>query len=412
MEKLSKNFIWMAAANLVGGFFTILVYIYLARVLMPEAFGYLSYAQAVILYILTFVDLGLTTYGIREVAKDNARVSEYVSEIVSLKLIIASAIFIPFIFVVSMLNQSILLKMLTIEMYLLLFVLASATEWAFQGMERMRMVLVSFGVGTFLQLALIFLFVKGPQDLLRVPILQFIAALPVLVVFLKILGFRLRIRELNLNRIKIYLSSSIIIWGITMFVQVYNGLDIILLGFFRSIEEVGCFSIVRKVISGATLLMIFLINAALPRLSCTFTNDMAAFTAAIKKFFRLVLLLSIVISVTIFVFGKTLIYKIVGAGYLPAEAPLNIMTAGLVLVLFNLPFSTGLIAACHEKEVLKQSIASAGASVIANLILMPRYGMVGAAISFVLVEALALAWILVVYKKKMGYNHTANQEGG
>jgi O-antigen/teichoic acid export membrane protein len=80
VERLEKNFIWMAAANIIGSFFSIMLFVYLARALKVEAFGTLSYAHSVIFYILNFVDLGLSTYGIREVAKDRARVSEYVSE--------------------------------------------------------------------------------------------------------------------------------------------------------------------------------------------------------------------------------------------------------------------------------------------------------------------------------------------
>jgi O-antigen/teichoic acid export membrane protein len=68
-------------------------------------------------------------------------------------------------------------------------------------------------------------------------------------------------------------------------------------------------------------------------------------------------------------------------------------------VLFNLPYSTGLIAAGFEKEVLKQVLASAFLSVILNVLLMPGYGMIGAAISFLCAEILAIIWILLAYRK-------------
>ena len=78
------------------------------------------------------------------------------------------------------------------------------------------------------------------------------------------------------------------------------------------------------------------------------------------------------------------------------------MIAGLILVLFNLPYSTALIAANFEKDVLRQSMVSAGVSVSSNFILMPKYGMIGGAVSFLLAEAVALVWILCVYKERIG----------
>ena len=104
MERLEKNFIWMAAANMVGSLFSISLFIYLARTLKAEAFGTVSYAHSFAFYLLNFVDLGLTTYGIREVAKDRSKVSEYVSGIVSFRLVIAAIMLAFFLISGSSLN--------------------------------------------------------------------------------------------------------------------------------------------------------------------------------------------------------------------------------------------------------------------------------------------------------------------
>jgi O-antigen/teichoic acid export membrane protein len=90
----------------------------------------------------------------------------------------------------------------------------------------------------------------------------------------------------------------------------------------------------------------------------------------------------------------------VGTSYSSAALPLNIMLGGVILVLFNLPYSTGLIASHLEKEVLKQVIASALLSLSLNFILIPRYGMLGSSVSFLMAEALALVWVLHIYKTK------------
>ena len=402
MERLEKNFIWMAAANIVGSFFAIILFIYLARTLKAEAFGTLSYAHSFIFYLMNFVDLGLTTYGIREVAKDRARVSEYVSEIVSFKLLLATILFTVVTVMTFLSCPSLQFKLLIAEVSLILFISAFSTEWAFQGQEKMHMVFVSFATTTILQFTLAYIFVKGPNDILKAPLTYFIAAVPIPALFLLHFKYRPKLKTNYLKQIKRYLASSIIIWSIAMFAQIYNGLDIVLLGFFRRVEEVGFFTVARRAIGGMTLLMIFLANALLPRLSSTFSSDIEQFRRATHKFLKISAFLTIFVVFPLIVFSDNIISFALGNEYMPACLPFKIMAVGFILIALNLPYSTGLVAAGFEKEVLKQVLASAVLSVSCNIFLMPKYGMVGASISFLLAETLALVWILWAYHKKIG----------
>ncbi|MFA4982379.1 MAG: flippase [Candidatus Omnitrophota bacterium] len=402
MEKLSRNMIWMGAANCVSSLFGAIMLIYLARTLMPAALGNLSYAISIIVFLASFLDLGLSTYGIREVAKaGGSDVSEYVSNIVSLRFVIA-VILTVIVAAVSMISrQPGILKLLMIETCLMMFMAAFATEWAFQGLEKMYMVFASFLVTSLLQLTLMLVFVRHPEDVVKVPFFYFLGSIPVIATFLKLLKFRFKVRKPDTAKLKLYLTSSLVIWAIAMFAQVYNNLDIFLLGLFRKAEEVGYFTVARRAVGGVTILAVFLANALLPRLSCTFNIDAKQFKGATIKFLAVTTVIIILILLPVLFFAKDLLRLTVGAEYVPAAIPLNIMIGALILVLFNLPFSTGLIAACLEKEVLKQVIASAFFSVALNLVLIPKYGMVGAAVSFFCAEALALIWILYVYKVKI-----------
>lgn len=386
----------------MGSLFAAGLVIYLARILEAESFGYLSYATTFIFYLFNFVDLGLSTYGIRQVAKDHDAVSEYVSNIVSFKLLLATVLFIFFAVLSVTFSQPVILKIVMAETCLMLFCSALATEWAFQGLEKMHMVLVSYAVTPFLQLLLSVIFVKGPADLVKVPLIGFFGSLPIVILFLRRLRFRLRLSRIDFGKIRVYLTSSIVIWGISVFAQAYNNLDIVALGFFRKPEEVGIFTVARRIAGGAGVLMILLANAVLPRLSCAFGgDDLEQFRRATAKFLKIAIAMVALVFVPLAVYGKEIIAFTVGGEYVSAVAPLRIMIAALVLVMFNIPFSTGLIAACFERDVLKQVSASAALSLILNLVLMPKYGMIGASISFFFAELLALIWILVVYHKRI-----------
>ncbi len=402
MGKVERNFFWLTAANLTSSLLNAVLFIYLARVLGSESFGYLSYAGTLVFYLFNFIDLGLSTYGMREIAKDRSKVSEFVSNITSFKFIMAVILFAGFAMVNAASHQLALVKMLMFEIAFMCFVSALSTEWAFQGLEKMHMVFVSFAVTPLLQLLLNFLFVRNPGDILKVPMINFLASMPVICIFLSRLKFKLRLFRLDLKIIKRYLSSAIVIWSISVFAQVYNGLDIVMLGLFRSPQEVSYFTVARRIIGGISLLMVFLTGALLPHLSFAYKDDISIFHSSTRKYLKISGIIFACIVIPVMLLGSQIISWTVGSDYLPAALPLKIMMVAIILVTLNLPYSTGLIAACMEKEVLKQACASAILSIFLNFILIPKYGMIGAAVSFVCAELLALGWVLCVYHKKIG----------
>ena len=402
MEKLSKNFFWMAAANIVSSILSITLFIYLARVLAPESFGLLSYIFTLVFFLANFIDLGLSTYGMREIAKDRSRASQYLSEIASLRILIASGLCLLFLVSGLVVRDAHHLKLLMFASSVIFFMWALASEWAFQGLEKMHIVFLSMATTGALQLGLMFLFVKSSGDLPKVPILYFAASVPMAAVLLTKLRFRLIMKADELKRIARYLSSSFCIWGISIFAQIYNSLDVFILGLSRSPEEVGYYTVARRFTGSIALLLVFLAGAVFPSLSSSaFQGDQKRFKAATGKFLTLAVFIAVFALVPLILFSKTLVTFVVGIEYAPAAEPLRIMAIGLLIILFNLPFSTGLIASGYEKDVLKQAFASAVLSISSNFILMPKYGMLGGSISFVLAESLALVWILYLYRSRI-----------
>lgn len=400
MKKLTQNFMWMASANAVSGVINVLLYIYLARRLGAERFGRFSFVQAMVLYMFSFIDLGLSTFGTREIAKDKAEAPNYVNNIVSLRFFIAAAIYILFAVYAVFSKQLLEIRIIMIIMALWWFTFAFSTEWAFQGLERMHMVFISLVTTSALQFFFIWILVKGPYYFVSVPTILFITTLPIIIIYLWILRFRLRIRTLDFKILRLYFSSALIIWAISLFAQIYNGFDVIMMGWLRSPSEVGYFTIARKFIGGITFFSIFLANAALPRYAATLKEGWDKLRGHTYQFLKVVVLISAALLILV-LFSKKLIIFAVGNEYLAADKSFKILLLGVVFVLLNLPFSTALIAAGWEKAVLKQAIASALLNVGLNLYLIPKWGMEGASLSFIYAEALAVIWVIWLYRKKI-----------
>ena len=140
MDRIDKNFSWLASANVVSNLLNITLFIYLARTLGPESFGLLSYIFTLVFFLANFVDLGLSTYGMREIAKDHSKASEYLSGIASFRLLIASILCVSFLIAGAISRDMHHLKFLMFGSSVVFFMWALGSEWAFQGMEKMHMV--------------------------------------------------------------------------------------------------------------------------------------------------------------------------------------------------------------------------------------------------------------------------------
>ncbi|MDP3142626.1 MAG: flippase [Candidatus Omnitrophota bacterium] len=400
MKKLTQNFIWMGSANAISGVINVLLYVYLARLLGAERFGRFSFVQVIVLYMFSFIDLGLSTFGIREIAKHKSAVSDYVSNIVSLRFFIAAALYSLLAIFAVFSKQLWEVKIIMIIMPLWFFTFAFATEWAFQGLEKMYMVFISLVTTSALQFFFIWLLVKGPHYFFSVPSILFVATLPIIIIYLWLLKFRFKIKTLDLEILKVYFSSALIIWAISLFAQIYNGFDVIMMGWMRPASEVGYFTVARRFIGGITFFSIFLANAALPRYAATLRDGLDKFKVNTRQFLGVVGLIGAILLILV-LFSKKLIVFAVGSEYLAASMSFNILMLGAVFVLLNLPFSTALIAAGLEKDVLWQVIASAVLNVGLNFYLIPKWGMEGASLSFVYAEALAVTWVVWLYRNKI-----------
>lgn len=401
MKKLSRNFIWLFGANAIRTLVQLLIFIYLARTLLVEAFGHFAYAFTIVMYLMNFIDLGLSTYGIREIAKNKKRTFKYVSDIVSFRILLALCCYVIILAVVIFSKNPLNIKLLNLGMGLLLFSSAISTEWAFQGREKMHMVFLSYFVTSCLQFLLLFSFVRLPKDLVITPVLFFIAAIPIGIIFLRALRFRLEIWRIDFKRIRMHLGSSIIIWSISVFAQLYNGFDIVILGFFRGAGEVGYFTVARQLVGGVITFAVFLANAVLPKLSATFNKNFEEFNRARIHFLKVLLILGVFTILPLLIFTKEILTITVGVNYLPAVPVIRILVLSSIFVFFNVPFSTSLIAGGLEKKVFMQVIAVAIFSVFSNFILIPRFGMIGAAFTYLFTEFIALIWIGIIFYKNI-----------
>ena len=88
-NRILKNFSFLTIALLVGQGCSFAALIYLARVLGATNFGKINFALAILNYFILFTTMGMPVLGAREVARDKSSINKFVSNIITIQLVLS-----------------------------------------------------------------------------------------------------------------------------------------------------------------------------------------------------------------------------------------------------------------------------------------------------------------------------------
>jgi O-antigen/teichoic acid export membrane protein len=399
--RVAKNLFWISLGSAAGMLFGFLSNVYLARTLLPEAFGKISYAQTWIQYLILIADFGLYIYAVREIAKQRERLAEFARNIVSFRFVVSLVLLALFFPIAWMAFRSYEMKLLVICSSLMVLVSALGVEWAFQGIERMNVVALSRALTGLLPLLLFLFFVKSPEHLVAVPLLRFLGTVLVAIFILRFLGTKIDIFRFDRCRILDYLKASRYFWFLLLFVQIYHGADIIILGSFRTAQEVGLYAAAFRLIN-LLLAALGLVNAAVfPVLSDYGIRDMRRFFVLKRAYLLSSILLGGVTVAIFLLMGDKLLLLVFGEAYRGSIGISRILIVGVAIVMYNGPYSQSLLAKGFERDVLKVAGVCAISNVVLNLVSIPHFGGLGAAVSYVVSELIGAAWVARIYYQKV-----------
>jgi len=158
-------------------------------------------------------------------------------------------------------------------------------------------------------------------------------------------------------------------------------IDTIMLGYFKSAEVVGVYNAVYPLVGFLTLIIASMGYVYVPVASKLWglnnTEPVGSIYAVMTKW---CFLLTFPIFALVFVYPEFLITKLYGAQYVGGTTALRILAMGFIAnSYFGFNYHT-LLASGDSDFLMRCSVASAGINILINFMLIPEYGMVGAAI--------------------------------
>lgn len=188
---------------------------------------------------------------------------------------------------------------------------------------------------------------------------------------------------------------------------IYFRIDVLILSNFRSSAEVGIYGLAYQFFEASLAIPIFFSNALYPVLLKVYRTNLKEFKKQISNWLKLLTGLSLVLTLALFMVSELIpfLYE----GKFTASVPaLKILAIGLPFFFASALIWHALIIAGRQKLLIIIYAAGAVFNLIANLIFIPDYGYLAAAVITPASEAFILTLLTIAYLKS--YNQPASRQ--
>lgn len=396
-RQIFKNMLSLSFAEIANKGISFITIAYLARVLQPEGFGIIGWANSFVVYFVFLVDLGFNVIGPREIAKYPEKLKKLVNNILSIKISFSIILYGILLGIIFLINKSEITKIVVIISGLNIFANALLLNWVFQGLEKMEIIAIRQVLTSIMNLFGVIIFVHSPNDIIlaiSVMIASLILnSLWMLGYYVKFYGwFKLTIDWSNWKPL---LLSSIPV-AITIFITIlYNNFALSLLGIIRTNYEVGIYNAAFKVLAFSLVPSAILQNAFIPQLSRSISlQDKIKFS---EKYILFTFIIGSIITTGFFTFSDFIMNFGFGNQYNDSSIVLKLLMGAGLLAYINVSFSAPLLSWGLERKVLWAMLSGGVINVLLNFLLIPFMGEVGSGIAAISTEATVLIGLSIIF---------------
>lgn len=390
-SKIKKDFLYSLAYQVLIVVLPLITTPYISRVLGSEGVGIFGFTNGVISYFILFGTLGITLYGRREIAykqKDRKTRTELFWQINIIKWItLAISMAVYFFTCVKSSEFGIYYKIFSIEL------LAAALDisWYYQGLERFKTIAIRNMIIKISSVALIFLFVKRPEDLWLYILIFTCSNLVSNLSLWLFLPKTLDKVKLKASELKKHIMPIFSLFIPQIAIEIYLVLDKIMLGLLtNNMNEVGIYEQSQKLERLSLQIITALTPVMAMRIASLFSEKKSGeIKEKLQKSFHFAWFLSTPIALGIAGVATNMVPWFLGEQFMGA---IPVMQIGCVIVFAVALNSTSgqqyFIPANKQNVITISTFVAAAANFFGNLLLIPHLQAVGAIITSVAAECI------------------------
>jgi len=386
-SRLGRNVLALSVLQIMNYAVPLVTVPYLTRVLGPERFGLMAFAQAVIVYFDLITDYGFNLSATRKIASALGDRTE-VSRIFWSTLVTKVCLMVACALVLGLALETIPALRHEALLYSASFLTVVGTAffpvWFFQGTEQLKFVTMGQSTARLLSLPVMFLCVKQSGDYALAALIQ--GSVPVLAALIVAPAIWKQIRMYSswpsMRDIHSCLRDGWHLFVSNTAMYLFSSTTVVLLGLVAGNAQVGYYSAADKLIRAGNALMNPITQALYPHLNSLRVTSEQATLRLIRKSLTLVGCTTLVASIGTFLLAGPISHLLLGNRFGPSVAVLQCMCPLLFLLgVSNILGTQTMLVFGLDSLVSRIILLSAIVSGVSTVLLASRWGAPGAAVA-------------------------------
>jgi O-antigen/teichoic acid export membrane protein len=384
--KYFKNTSWLLGEKILRLFVSVFLGVWIARYLGPEQFGLLSYAQSFVGLFAVTATLGLDSIVVRELVKNKNIKEGILGTVFFLKFIGAFASIILLLIAVNFTSNDYYTN-------ILIFIISSSV--IFQAFNVIDFYFQSEVLGKYIVYAntislLISSLIKILLILSSASLLSFVWVIlfDSFVLAFGFLYFFIKKSKVNIKNIKFQREIAISLlkdsWPLFLsgiVISIYMKIDQVIIKQLLGAEEVGQYAAASRLSEAWYFIPMVIASSLYPAIISAKNKNKETYHSRLQNLYDLLVWLSIAIALPITFLSDTIIDLIYGSQYDKSGSILMIHIWTGVFVFIGVVFSGYLTIENQTKKAFYRTLLGAILNVILNYLLIPIYGIKGAAMA-------------------------------
>jgi len=404
-NKEAKNASWLIVGKIFQMVLSFFISIFTARFLGPGNYGLINYASAYVAFFTSLCTLGINSVIIKDFVDNPGEQGKAIGTTMVLRAISSALSSLTIIAIVSIIDQGekTTITVTALCCVALIFQVFDTINYWFQAQYKSKVTAIATLIAYFaLSIYRIFLLItkKSVEWFAFASSVDYIVLAVCLWYSYKKNGGPRLYYSWEKGKYLLKKSYHYILSG--MMVAIYMQTDKLMLKQMLDETAVGYYSLA----STLNLMWVFVLQAIIdsmyPTIMRLYNEDRMAFERKNRQLYAIVIYVSIFVALMFMVFGRLVIRILYGESYLPADAPLKIITWYTIFSYLGVARNAWIVCEDKQKYLKWMYLGAALINVILNYIMIPIWGASGAALASLITQICTI--VLPVFIKDMRPN--------
>lgn len=400
-NRFVKNTGWILAGKIIQMALSLVVNMLVARYLGPDRYGTLNYVNSFILFFTTFNTLGLNHVIIKELVSNPEEEGKILGSAMYMRLF-ASVLSMIFLYVIIFFlnnRDKYILLIAFLQSFALLFAALDVVIYWYQARLLSKRTTVASTIAYIFMSIYKVILVVSKKDLawfaVSISLDAFFVAIILMLYYFKDKGKKFTF-SMDMAKRMLKQSWHFIVSG--LMVTIYGQIDKIMIGNMLDFNAVGLYSVAIIITGLWYFVPSSIIDSARPLIMEAKEKSNELYVFRLKQLYAVLIYLSLAYGIFITLASKYIILFLYGQEYLGASVALVISVWYCAFSLMGATNNIYLLCEGKNKFVQWISIIGALVNVIMNYLMIPKWGIRGAALATLLTQIITNLIVPLLFK--------------